>query len=105
MPKGITEVEISPRLVTVQVEELETQTLEVQVLTKGDPAPGYIVGESSIVGDTGNVVEVTMPKDDYARLATLAVTVDITGANATVTNKKAKVVAYDTQGVALSNVT
>lgn len=105
MPKGITEVEISPRHVTVQIEELETQTLEVQVLTKGEPAEGYIVGESSIVGDTGNVVEVTMPKDDYARLETLAVTVDITGANATVTNKKAKVVAYDSQGVAISNVT
>ncbi|MCR8657719.1 CdaR family protein [Paenibacillus endoradicis] len=104
MPAGIKEVEISPSHVTVQIEELETQTLEVQVLTEGEPAAGYIVGESSIIGDTGNVVEVTMPKDDYARLGMLAVTVDITGASANVTNKKAKVVAYDTQGVLIPNV-
>jgi len=105
MPAGIREVEISPSHVTVQIEELETQTLEVQILTKGEPAAGYIVGESSIIGDTGNVVEVTMPKDDYARLEMVAVTVDITGASANVTNKKAKVVAYDTQGAVIPNVT
>lgn len=105
MPKGITEVEISPRYVTVQIEELETQTLEVQVLTEGEPAAGYLVGESSIVGTTGNVVEVTMPTDDFARLDKLAVTVDITGADTTVINKKAKIVAYDTLGTPIDNVT
>lgn len=104
MPNGIKEVEISPQVVTVQIEELETQTLEVQVLTEGEPAEGYIVGESSIVGDIGNVVEVTMPKDDYARLGMVAVTVDITGAKATVINKKAKIMAYDTQGSLINNV-
>lgn len=105
LPSGIKEVELSPRVVTVHIEELETQTREVQVLTEGVPAEGYIVGESSIVGGTGNVVEVTMPKDDYASLGTLAVTVDVTGADSTVTNKKAKIVAYDTQGNPMNNVT
>lgn len=105
LPSGIKEVELSPRKVTVQIEELETQTREVQVITEGQPAEGYLIGESSIVGDTGNVVEVTMPKDDYARLDKLAVTVDVTGADSTVTNKKAKVIAYDTQGNPMENVT
>jgi len=105
LPSGIRDIEISPRVVTVQIEELETQTHEVKVITEGTPAEGYMIGESAIVGDTGNVVEVTMPKDDYARLGMLAVTVDVTGADATVVNKKAKIVAYDTQGNPMSNVT
>lgn len=105
LPKGITEVDLSPRSVTVRIEELETKTLEVQVLTVGEPAEGYLVGESSIVGDTGNVVEVTMPKDDFAYLDKVAVTVDITDANATVVNKKAKIVAYDKKGEPIDNVT
>jgi len=105
LPSGIRDIEISPRVVTVQIEELETQTHEVKVVTEGTPAEGYMIGESAIIGDTGNVVEVTMPKDDYARLGMLAVTVDVTGADATVVNKKAKIVAYDTQGNPMSNVT
>lgn len=105
MPKGIQEVDLSPKYVTVQIEEFETKTLEVQVLTEGEPASGYVVRESTILGDTGNVVQVTMPKDDYARLGTVAVTMDVDGANSTVTNKKAKVVVYDTLGQPMSNVT
>lgn len=105
LPSGIRDIEISPRIVTVQIEELETQTHEVKVLTEGTPAEGYMIGESAIIGDTGNVVEVTMPKEDYANLGMLAVTVDVTGADATVVNKKAKVIAYDTQGNPMNNVT
>ncbi|MCM3634973.1 CdaR family protein [Paenibacillus camelliae] len=105
LPSGIRDIEISPRVVMVQIEELETQTHEVKVLTEGTPAEGYLIGESSIIGDTGNVVEVTMPKDDYARLGMVAVTVDVSGADAAVVNKKAKVVAYDTQGNPINNVT
>lgn len=105
LPKGVTEVDLSPRVVTVKIEELETKTLEVQVLTEGEPAEGYLVGESSIIGDTGNVVEVTMPKDDFEHLDKVAVTVNIADAKETVVNKKAKIVAYDTQGAPISNVT
>lgn len=104
LPSGIKVVEVSPRIVTVQIEELETQTREVQVITEGQPAEGYIIGDSTIVGNTGNVVEVTMPKDDYAYLGMLAVTVDVTDANSTVTNKKAKIIAYDTQGNPMNHV-
>ncbi|MFC6335199.1 YbbR-like domain-containing protein [Paenibacillus septentrionalis] len=105
LPSGIREIEISPRIVLVHIEELETQTREVQVLTEGKPADGYLIGESSIIGDTGNVVEVTMPKDDYANLGMLAVTVDVTDASSTVVNKRAKVIAYDTKGSPMNNVT
>jgi len=105
LPSGIRDIEISPRVVMVKIEELDTQTHEVKVLTEGTPADGYMIGESTIIGDTGNVVEVTMPKEDYANFGMLAVTVDVTDADATVVNKKAKVMAYDTQGNPMSNVT
>jgi len=104
LPKGIQEVDLSPKYVTVQIEEFETKTLEVQILTEGQPASGYVVRDSTILGDTGNVVQVTMPKDDYARLGIIAVTQNLDGATSNVINKKAKVVAYDTLGQAMSNV-
>ncbi|MFD2505371.1 hypothetical protein ACFSS9_12230 [Paenibacillus septentrionalis] len=46
-----------------------------------------------------------MPKDDYANLGMLAVTVDVTDASSTVVNKRAKVIAYDTKGSPMNNVT
>ena len=105
LPNGVNLVELSPRVVTVQIEELETQTVEVQIRTQGEPEAGYLVGESRFVSEIGNVVEITMPKDDFSRLDQVAVTVDVTDANDTVTNKKAKVFAYDSQGNIIDNVT
>lgn len=103
MPNGVTLLEVSPKTVMVNIEELDTQTVEVQIRTQGEPESGYLVGESRFVSEIGNVVEITMPKDDYSRLEQVAVTVDVTGANSTVTNKKAKIFAYDSQGNIIDN--
>lgn len=104
LPKGVTEVELSPRIVMVQIEELETRTVEVEIMTEGTPAEGYILGKSQFTGENGNVVEITMPQDDFSRLEKVAVVVDVTGANANVEDKRAKIEAYDGQGKIINNV-
>lgn len=98
LPKGVSFVELSPSTVTVHIEELETRTVEVEILTVGEPEEGYIIGESKFTSEIGNIVEITMPQDDFSLLDKVAVTVDVTGANAPVENKRAKIEAYDNQG-------
>jgi len=104
LPNGVSLVELSPREVTVKIEEIETRTVEVDILTVGEPEAGYIVGESRFTSEIGNVVEITMPQDDFTRLDKVAVTVDVTGATSLIENKKAKIVALDSQGNIIDNV-
>lgn len=103
LPKGIKEIELSPRVVTVQVEEIVTQTFEAQVLTEGQPAEGYVMGNPQIVAEGGSSVQVTLPRDDMDRVGVVAATLDVTGAEKTVVNKKAKLVVYDTEGREIPN--
>ncbi|MHA6481033.1 CdaR family protein [Paenibacillus sp. strain BS8-2] len=102
LPRGIKEVALSPRAVTVQIEEIVTKSFDVQVVTQGEPAQGYIMGTPEIKMDDGAAVEVTLPKDDMERVGVVAVTLDVTGADKLVSNKKAKVVVYDTEGVEIT---
>jgi Uncharacterized protein conserved in bacteria len=103
LPKGIKEIELSPRVVTVQVEEIVTQTFEAQVLTEGRPAEGYVMGNPQIVSEGGGSVQVTLPRDDMDRVGVVAATLDIAGAEKTVVNKKAKLVVYDAEGREIPN--
>lgn len=103
LPKGIEEVELSPRRVTVQIEEIVKKPFDVQVITEGDPAEGYVVGTPEILSEGGGVVEVTLPEDDMDKIGLVAVTMDVTGADKTVTNKKARVVVYDADGQEIPN--
>lgn len=102
LPRGIKEVSLSPRTVTVQIEEIVTKSFDVQVITEGQPADGYVLGTPAIVTENGGVAEVTLPKDDMGRVGVVAVTLDVAGADKTVSNKKAKVVVYDTEGVEIT---
>lgn len=102
LPKGIQLVEMSPRTVTVQLEEILTKPFELQVVTEGKPADGYIAGTPAVVSET-NAVEVTLPKDDMSRIGLVSAEVNVDGADETVVNKKAKVIVYDTEGIEMTN--
>ncbi|RIX46021.1 hypothetical protein D3P08_26510 [Paenibacillus nanensis] len=103
LPKGIKEVNLEPRKVTVQIEEIVKKTFDAQVITEGDPAEGHVVGTPEILSENGGVVQVTLPKEDMDKVGLVAVHIDVAGADKTVTNKKAKVIVYDTDGQEMPN--
>ncbi|WP_138755496.1 CdaR family protein [Paenibacillus sinopodophylli] len=102
LPKGITLVEMSPRTVTVQIEEILTKPFELKVVATGKPATGYVVGASTIVAPTTDI-QVTLPKDDMSRVGVVETEISIDGADKTAVNKKAKIVVYDTDGIEMTN--
>lgn len=103
LPKGVKEDELSPRRVTVQIEEIVKKSFDVQVITEGDPAEGHVVGTPEILTEGGGVVEVTLPNDDMDKVGLVAVTMDVASADKNVANKKAKVIVYDTDGQEIPN--
>ncbi|MBH5320253.1 hypothetical protein I6N90_20895 [Paenibacillus sp. GSMTC-2017] len=103
MPRGIKEVELSPRKVTVQIEEIVSKSFDVQVITEGKPAAGYVLGTPEVLTENSDVVQVTLPKDDMLKVGAVAVTMNVEGQDKTVTNKKAKIVVYDTEGQEITN--
>ncbi|MEK3885320.1 CdaR family protein [Paenibacillus sp. PL2-23] len=103
LPKGIEEVELSPRQVTVQIEEIVSKTFDAQVIIEGQPAEGYVAGTPQVLSEGGNVVGVTLPRDDMDKVGLVAVTMNVEGAVKSVENKKAKIVVYDTEGQEISN--
>jgi YbbR domain-containing protein len=102
LPKGIQLVEMSPRTVTVQLEEILTKPYELKVVTEGKPAEGYIAGTPAVLSET-NGVQVTLPKDDMSRVGLVTAEVNVDGADKTIVNKKAKVIVYDTEGIEMTN--
>ncbi len=103
LPKGLQKVEISPQYVTVRVEEIVTKSFDVQVLTEGKPAEGFVAGQPAIISESGSKVQITLPQDDMSRIGTVAVVMDIEGADKNVVNKKARIFVYDSQGNELTN--
>src|SRR4030095_11382646 len=102
LPKGLQLVDMSPRTVTVQIEEILTKPFEVQVVPEGKPADGYVLGASTIVAPS-SAVQVTLPKDDMSRIGLVTTEVNIEGADKTVVNKKSKIIVYDTDGIEMTN--
>lgn len=102
LPKGIQLVEMSPRIVTVQLDEILTKPFELQVVTEGKPADGYVVGESTIIAPTTGV-QVTLPKDDMGRVGLVATEISVEGADETVGMKRAKVIVYDKDGIEMTD--
>ncbi|MBD2871726.1 CdaR family protein [Paenibacillus arenilitoris] len=102
MPKGIELVEMSPRTVTVQLEEILTKPFELQIDVTGKPADGFVAGTPTLVEPTGEV-QVTLPKDDMSRVGLVSTEINVDGEDKTVSNKRAKVVVYDTEGVEMTN--
>jgi len=103
MPRGIEVLSISPRTVTVQVEEIVTQQFEVQITTTGNPADGYIAGVPKV--NPINQVSLTLPMEDMSRVGVVTAEVDINDASKTVVNKKTKITVYDKDGIEMVNAT
>lgn len=104
LPSGIDLVQMSPRTVTVQIEEILTKPFELQLLTTGKPADGFIAGTPTLAEQVA-AVQVTLPKDDMSRVGVVAAELNVEGADKNVVNKKAKVVVYDSDGVEMTNAT
>lgn len=95
LPKGITVTEMSPSTARVEIVEIETKAFDVTVETEGTPANGYNIGTASLSSSTVNVV---LPKDEMPFVGAVKVKVNVDGATNSVTNKKAQIVVYDTEG-------
>ncbi|NIK79056.1 YbbR domain-containing protein [Paenibacillus castaneae] len=102
LPKGIQLVQMSPRTVKVQLQEIMTKSFEMQVVAEGTPAAGFIAGTPTVVAPT-NEVKVTLPKEDMSRVGLVSVEINVEGADKTVVNKKAKVMVYDTDGIEMTH--
>ncbi|MFF2886092.1 YbbR-like domain-containing protein [Paenibacillus sp. NPDC057967] len=103
LPRGIKEVELSPRRVMVQIEEIVTKTFDAQVMIEGDHAAGFVLGEPEIMSEGGRAVQVTLPRDDMDKVGLVAASLDVSGSDKTVVNKKAKLVVYDKEGQEIPN--
>ena len=96
VPKGVEFVSMEPSSVTVTIEELSSQTFEVNVVTTGTPAEGYAAGTPVITPN--EPVKVTLPDSQLAAVGKVQGTVNIDGATENVTEKKVKLAAYDLEG-------
>src|SRR5690606_27489219 len=72
---------------------------------EGQPAEGYIMGTPTVMSESGNTVQVTLPKDEMSRVGVVTATIDVSGADKTVTNKKARIVVYDKDGIEMPHAT
>jgi len=102
-PRGISVISMSPRTVTVQIEEIVTQQFEVQIVTNGSPANGYITGVPLV--NPINRVSLTLPTEDMSKVGVVTAEVNIDGATKSVVNKKAKIIVYDKDGNEMQGVT
>ncbi|WP_127531605.1 CdaR family protein [Paenibacillus kobensis] len=101
LPKGVELIEMTPNRATVQIEPMQTKEFQVQVITAGEPANGYKVGEPIV--KPNNRVHVTMPEDELELIGAVAVNVNVANEEETVSEKRARVVVYDNDGNELKN--
>ncbi|MED5017461.1 CdaR family protein [Paenibacillus chibensis] len=95
IPKGLEIVNIQPSTVTVNIEERNTATFPVSIVTKGTPAEGYQVGT---VTPQPATVKVTLPESELREVAKVQGTVAIDGESSTIKEKRIKLIAYDKKG-------
>ena len=95
IPKGLEIVNIQPSTVTVNIEERNTATFPVSIVTKGAPAEGYQVGTITPQPAT---VKVTLPESELREVAKVQGTVTIDGEEGTVKEKRVKLTAFDKKG-------
>ncbi|MBD3922970.1 hypothetical protein H8B09_30040 [Paenibacillus sp. PR3] len=96
LPKGVELVQMTPNRAFVNIVPMQTKEFEVQVISEGQPANGYKVGEPII--KPNNRVHVTLPEDELADVGAVAVKVNVNEEEETVSEKKARVVVYDNDG-------
>lgn len=101
---GISPVKIvsySPTTFKLSLEKLQTLTLPVKMLRKGDPAVGYEAGLATL--DQPNST-VSGPISLVSRVKTLQVTLDITRSNETI-NRSLPIQPLDENGLVVTGIT
>lgn len=98
LPNGITLVSIYPRTVKIDLEQLVTMRMPVQLQVSGTLRPGIKAGDSVI---TPSNVDVTLPSSEAETLGKVVAKVDMTDASSDLTRKNVKLVALDAAGVEL----
>ncbi|GIQ65489.1 hypothetical protein PACILC2_40570 [Paenibacillus cisolokensis] len=101
LPRGVELLEMSPNRTTVQVDALITKPFDVTIVTEGEPEDGYLAGTPVLHSD--NRVEVTLPKDDMAKVDRVVARIDIAGADKSINVKRVPLIALDKQGNELTN--
>ncbi|MBE9915310.1 hypothetical protein G8C92_14855 [Paenibacillus donghaensis] len=95
LPKGLEVVNIQPSSVTVNIEERNTATFPVSIVTKGTPAEGYLLGK---IAPQPATVKVTLPESQLREVAKVQGIMTIDGEDATMKDKRVKLSVYDKQG-------
>lgn len=85
--------------ITLSIEDLKEETYEIKVVTEGDPATGYYVGDVSYPNST---VKVVAPESVQNQIDSAIVTVDVSGLKDD-TGGKYSVKLYKKNGKAVKN--
>lgn len=92
LPRTIDLVSIYPRTVTVDLEQLVTQSFPVELNVEGTPATNYVTGIPEI---SPREVFVTLPKSQMEQVGFVGVSVNVDGEEETVKKKKVSVTVLD----------
>ncbi|MBO2946177.1 hypothetical protein JJQ72_19555 [Paenibacillus sp. F411] len=96
LPNGVELVSMDPSVVTVTVEERQSETVPAAVGTSGELAEGYRLSGPIEVNPKN--VQVTMPESELARLSQVKGTVELDGAKESFEENRVKLTAYDQEG-------
>ncbi|GGE02228.1 CdaR family protein [Paenibacillus nasutitermitis] len=95
-PNGVEVVSKQPSTVTVVLERMITKEFEIQVKTEGEPKNGYKPGTPIV--KPNKRVHVTLPEDVMNDVGFVGATVSVDGEEATINQKKVKVIVLDKNG-------
>ncbi|MBD2844078.1 hypothetical protein IDH44_02650 [Paenibacillus sp. IB182496] len=96
LPRRLQLLELSPNRVTVQLVPIRTASFPVDIVTMGNPAYDYTVGDP-IVEPSGEV-EVTLPEDLLEEVGRVGATIDVDGREAMVSEGRVRLIVYDKSG-------
>ncbi len=100
-PEPLSLVDLSPDVVTVRIEAIETRMLDIQLQQTGDPSTGFEAGTPVLSVITGTV---TGPSSVVGRVSQLAVSLNIAGARRDI-GQAITLRALDAQNQDVSGVT
>lgn len=96
LPSGVILEGITPNEVNVHIEPRNTKSFPISVITKGEPAAGYLVG-TPVVQPAGSA-EVTMADSELNKVAKVQGIIQLNGESDSITENKLKLYAYDSSG-------
>ncbi|MFD1775412.1 CdaR family protein [Paenibacillus rhizophilus] len=95
VPRGVQLISITPEKVHVRIEQRNSKSFPVTVAAKGAPAGGYQLGTPVVEPSTAKV---TLAASELDKVAKVQGTIELDGEKETVTEKKMKLYAYDSNG-------